>query len=160
MRQENGQSGKLHGPRQRRKHRAFCFHWLYQPDRHLFPGNALPGGGSYVFDGDNNAIVYCLPGTTGWTTFDTGDANRPPLVLWNPQAKNDANFGMRTNQFGFAIAEQPTLSWFMPARTWQIPSGLPWEPPTLTNSSSCFSSYFGDPQWTNYPCRFYGFYWQ
>ena len=35
-----------------------------------FQGNAPSLGGSNVFDGDNNATVYYLPGTTGWgSTF-------------------------------------------------------------------------------------------
>ena len=38
-----------------------------------------------------------------------------------------------------------------PARIWPIPSGPRWEPYTLTGGAS----YFSDPQWTNYPVRFY-----
>jgi hypothetical protein len=36
-----------------------------------------------VFNGDNNAVIYYLPGTTGWvSTFDGR-----PTALWNPQAQ-------------------------------------------------------------------------
>ena len=50
-----------------------------------FQSNALPNaslaGGPVMLSGDNNATVYYLPGTTGWTsTFDF-----LPTVLWNPQ---------------------------------------------------------------------------
>jgi len=43
-----------------------------------FKGNA-PSLGSAVFNGDNNATVYYLPGTTGWGTTFGG----LPAVLWN-----------------------------------------------------------------------------
>ena len=42
-------------------------------------GNA-PSLGSSVFDGTDNAIVYYLPGTTGWGPTFGGR----PTVLWNP----------------------------------------------------------------------------
>jgi hypothetical protein len=44
-----------------------------------FKGNA-PSGDSSAFTGDNNAIVYYLPGTTGWGTTFGGR----PTVLWDP----------------------------------------------------------------------------
>jgi len=44
-----------------------------------FMGNA-PNIGSDVFDSDNNATVYCLPGTTGWGwTF----GGRPAMQWWD-----------------------------------------------------------------------------
>ena len=43
-----------------------------------FKGNA-PGIGSSVFEGDNNAAIYYLSGTTGWGTTFGGR----PTVLWN-----------------------------------------------------------------------------
>ena len=70
-----------------------------------FGGNA-PSIGGYVFDGDNSATVYFLPGTTGWGSTFAGR----PTVLWNPQVQTaDASFGVRTNRFGFTITghQQP-----------------------------------------------------
>jgi hypothetical protein len=47
-------------------------------------------------------VVYCLPGTTGWTNFAAEQG--VPVVLWYPQIQtNDANFGLKDNQFGFDI---------------------------------------------------------
>ena len=43
-----------------------------------FEGN-VPGIGSSVFDADNNATVYYLPGTTGWGQTFGGR----PTALWN-----------------------------------------------------------------------------
>ncbi|HUS37321.1 MAG TPA: hypothetical protein VM680_18385, partial [Verrucomicrobiae bacterium] len=60
-----------------------------------------------VFSGDDSAIVYYLPGTTGWgATF----ADRP-AVLWNPQAlTTDSDFGVRAGQFGFTITGTPGIT--------------------------------------------------
>lgn len=44
-----------------------------------FKGNA-PSLGSCAFDGDKNAIVYYLPGTTGWGSTFGGR----PTKLWKP----------------------------------------------------------------------------
>jgi hypothetical protein len=64
-----------------------------------FKGN-LPLLGSSVFEGDSDATVYFLPGTTGWGSALSG----LPVVLWNPQAQTGGlSFGVRTNLFGFAI---------------------------------------------------------
>jgi hypothetical protein len=45
-----------------------------------FMGNA-PSLTAYAFNGDNNATVYYLPGTTGW---DTTYGGRPTAVWWIP----------------------------------------------------------------------------
>ena len=52
---------------------------MHQPDGVYFQGNA-PAAGSDVFDGDNEATVYYLPGTTGWGTTFGG----LPTALWVP----------------------------------------------------------------------------
>jgi hypothetical protein len=108
-----------------------------------------------VFSGDHHAMVYYLPGTTGWgATFDGR-----PTVLWNPQAQNDASFGVQNNQFGFNITGSSNLVIVVEAcndfanPVWQ---------PVQTNTLNTFigtngTSYFSDPQWANYPARFYRF---
>jgi hypothetical protein len=113
-----------------------------------FQGNA-PSLGSSLFIFDNNATVYYLPGTTGWGPTFGGR----PAVLWNPQVQtSDASFGVRTNQFGFAITGTSNLVIVVEATT-NLANPL-WSP-IGTNALTGGSFYFSDPQWTNYPGRFY-----
>ncbi|MGB7746561.1 MAG: leucine-rich repeat protein [Verrucomicrobiia bacterium] len=116
-----------------------------------FQGNA-PFIDSYVFYGDRKATVYYLPGTTGWSsTF--GGAPTAPWYLPNPTILNfEPNFGVRTNSFGFTISWAINISVVVEACTnftnpvWQ---------PVQTNTLVSGSCYFSDPQWTNYPARYY-----
>jgi len=111
-------------------------------------GNA-PILGWSVFSGDNNATVYYLPGTTGWTSTCGGR----PTVLWNPHVQSSgASFGVRTNRFGFTITGPTNLVIVVEART--NLANHTWSP-VGTNILTGGSSYFSDPQWTNYPARFY-----
>jgi hypothetical protein len=121
-------------------------------------GNA-PVIGSDLFLGDiylanNNAYVYYLPGTTGWgATFGS-----LPLVLWNPQVQTgDGSFGVQANQFGFNITGNYNLVVVVEAT-----SGLAnpvWSPVSTntlnTSVGTNGSAYFSDPDWTNFPGRFY-----
>ena len=102
---------------------------------------------SQVFTADN-ATVYYLPGTTGWSSTFC----QLPTVLWNPQAQNDASFGMQTNQFGFNITGTGGLVIVVEAST--NLSNPVWTP-IATNTLTSGSVYFSDPQWTNYPGRYY-----
>ena len=113
-----------------------------------FKGNA-PTPDPTAFDNDNNLTVYYLPGTTGWgSTF----ASRP-TVLWNPQVQSTrATFGVRTNRFGFNITGTSNLVIVVEAST-NLANPL-WSP-VATNTLTSGSSYFSDPQWINYPSRFY-----
>ncbi len=128
-----------------------------------------------VFDGDFQAIVYYLPGTSGWgSTFDG-----LPTLLWNPPAKtskaslvvqtnqsslnitgvnsvqvqtSDGSFGMKANQFGFNITGVNNLVIVVEACTnLSNPTWLPIQTNTLTGGSY----YFSDYEWTNHPSRFY-----
>jgi len=89
--------------------------------------------------------IYYLPGTTGWSsTF----ADRITL-LWNPQPQSVA---VQTNQFGFTITGTAYIPILVEACT-NLANAI-WttlQTCTLTNGSI----YFSDPQWTNYPARFY-----
>jgi hypothetical protein len=101
-----------------------------------FQGN-VPTVGSGVFNGPNNATAYYLPGNTGWT----------------PQVQTSgASFGVRTNQFGFTIMGSSGLAVVVEAST--NLSNSTWTP-VGTNTFADGSSYFTDPQWANYPARFY-----
>ena len=119
----------------------------------FFKGNSPSGGqdgvANPVFENDSSATVYYLPGTKGWgATF--GGA---PTKLWNPQVlTQDASFGVQHNRFGFNITGTPDIplvveaSTDLAARSWVALQSC-----TLTNGLI----YFSDPQWTNYPGRFY-----
>jgi hypothetical protein len=100
-------------------------------------GKAPTFGGSGVFDGDHNATVYYLPGTTGW----------------DPQVQTSGtSFGVGTNGFGFTITGNSGLTTLVQACTnldqpdWSAVG---------TNTLIGDASYFSDPEWTNYTTRFY-----
>jgi hypothetical protein len=93
--------------------------------------------------------VYYLPWTTGWSTNFGGI----PTAPWLPtmQTSNDS-FGVQTNQFGFNInwaSGQTVVIEACPNL-----SNPDWQP-VQTNMLTTGSAYFSDPQWTNYPGRFY-----
>ena len=113
-----------------------------------FLGNP-PSFGSQVFDFDNNATVYYLAGTTGWSGTFAG----VPAKLWNPQVQtSDSSFGVQQNGFGFKIAGTADIPLAIEASTkLAAPSWVLLQSCTLTNGLL----YFSDPQWTNYPGRFY-----
>jgi hypothetical protein len=113
-----------------------------------FKGNA-PTVGSSVFNGDNNATVYYLPGTTKWGPTFGGR----PTALWKPHVQtSDGSFGVRTNQFSFNIAWASGRLIVVEACTnLANPTWFPLQTNTLTGDSL----YFNDPQWTNHPARFY-----
>ena len=105
-----------------------------------------------MFYGDNNATVYYLPGTTGWGSTFGG----LPTVLWflpNPLILNfEPNFGVQTNCFGFTISWATNISVVVEVCT-NLANPV-WSP-TATNALIAGTSYFSDPQWTNYPARYY-----
>jgi hypothetical protein len=131
----------------------FAFDDCYSLSSVYFKGNA-PSVGSGVFNGDNNATVYYLPGTTNWGQTFGG----LPTVLWNPQAQTrDVSFGVRTNRFGFNVTGSSNLVIVVEACT--NLSNPVWSP-IGTNTLNTFigtngTSYFSDTDWTNYPGRFY-----
>jgi hypothetical protein len=74
-------------------------------------------------------------------------------VLWLPQVQTSGtSFGVQTNQFGFNITWANGETVVIEACT--DLSNPAWQP-VQTNTLTDGSSYFGDPQWTNYPGRFY-----
>jgi hypothetical protein len=116
-----------------------------------FEGSA-PRPGSLVFDGDDAATVYYLPGSTGWgTTF----GGRPTALWWlpNPVILNSGpGFGVRTNRFGFVISWATNATVRVEASATLVnPTWLP----VATNTLAAGWSYFCDPRWTNQPARFY-----
>ena len=75
-----------------------------------------------------------------------------PTAWWNPQVQNDASFGVQSNQFGFNITGSSNLVVVVEAcadlanPVWSAAG---------TNTLINGLVYFSDPQWTNYPARFY-----
>ena len=95
------------------------------------------------------ATVYYLPGTTGWGPTSGGR----PTALWKPQFQaNDISFGVRTNRFGFNITWASGRIVVVEACT---DLAQPLWFPLGTNTLTDGSSYSSDPQWVNYPARFY-----
>jgi hypothetical protein len=130
-----------------------AFEFAFYLRKIYFTGNA-PSLGASAFANSGYVTVYYLPGTTGWGPTYGGLL----AVLWNPQAQTgDGKFGVQTNQFGFNIAGSSNLVMVVEASTnlfnpvWTALS---------TNTLNTFigtngTSYFSDPQWTNYPGRYY-----
>ena len=114
-----------------------------------FEGNA-PALGAAAFD-FVSPIYYYLPGTTGWSSF-TAEFGIAP-VLWNPLIQAEGfNFGEREKTFGFNITGTNNFTVVVEACTnLASPNWIPLQTITLADGSFQFS----DPQWTNYPSRFY-----
>lgn len=127
---------------------SFAFYYCTNLIGIYFSGSA-PSLGSSGFFGDNNATVYYLPGTAGWgPTY-----GERPTALWQPQMQTgDTSFGVHTNQFGFKIAWASGQVIVVEACT-NLANPI-WSP-LQTNTLTSDSLYFSDPEWTNYPSRFY-----
>jgi len=125
-----------------------AFESCYKLTRVYFEGNA-PNSSWESFLGDNNAIVYRLSWATGWnTTFAS-----LPVTLWLPEVQtSNSSFGVSTNGFGFNIKWVSGTVVVVDACT--NLSNPNWQP-VRTNMLTTGSAYFNDPQWTNYPGRFY-----
>jgi hypothetical protein len=109
----------------------------------FFRGNApYIHADAFAYD---TAIAYYLPGTTGW------GSTLLPTALWLPKVEtSDPTLGVGTNGFGFTSTWASGMTVVVEAstnnRTW-IPLG--------TNTFHGDTTFFSDPQWTNYPSRFY-----
>ena len=115
-----------------------------------FEGNA-PAADSDAFY-DDPATVYYLPGTLGWGNTFTG----VPIVQWflpQPLILNQGpGFGVQSNQFGFTISWATNVPVVVEACT-NLANPI-WSP-VGTNTLTGGSFYFSDPEWRNYPARFY-----
>jgi len=104
-----------------------------------------------VFLGAGNATVYYLMGTMGWENFaqSAGLTTVPRF----PQAQiSNANYGVKTNRFGFGVFGTSGLVIVVEACT-NLANPV-WFP-VGTNTLTGGSSYFSDPEWTNSRSRFY-----
>ncbi len=64
----------------------------------------------------------------------------------------DGSFGVKTNQFGFNISWTSEQTVVVEAST--NLANPDWQP-VQTNTLTTGTAYFSDPQWMNYPGRFY-----
>ena len=104
-----------------------------------------------VFTNDLNAIVYHMPWASGgWSSTYPGR----PIAPWDPQiVPSPASMGVRTNRFGFNVTASSGGMVVVVEACADLANPV-WAPVatnTLTSGASCFS----DPQWTNYPGRYY-----
>jgi len=130
-----------------------AFFDCYQLTSVFFMGNAPPFDYT-TFENSDNATVYYLPGTSGWTgTFD----KRPtePWALPYPIILTGGpGFGVLTNGFGFTISWVTNASVVVEVCT-NLSAPI-WTPVSTNNQTlSTGVSYFTDPLWTHHPIRFY-----
>ena len=118
----------------------------------FFEGNAPQDGDTSVFQGDNGATVYYLPGTSGWGFAFDG----LPTMLWyqpNPTILGSGyGLGVTTNGFVFTISWATNRSVVVQAAT---NLANPVWTPLATNLLVSGTNYFHDSKWTNYTRRFY-----
>ncbi len=123
-----------------------------------FLGNAPTLGTDPVFS-DTPAIIYYLPGTTGWaSTF----ADRP-TVLWRLPHPTILTlppcFGIQDNAFGFRVSWATNANVAVDASTnLANPTWVSVGTNTITvgtDPSTDGWTFFSDRDWTNYPTRFY-----
>ena len=127
---------------------AFACNWNNLGRVYLL-GNA-PATGSDVFSYDDSVVFYTMPGTTGW---DSGFCGRTP-VSWNPHALSDADFGVRSNAFGFRMGGSDGIEVTVERCTNLLDSA--WTP-VSTQVLSSGSAYFRDPQSSNCASSVYRF---
>ncbi len=129
----------------------FAFNACFSLTSMYFQGNASPYFSPEMCFGDMSTIYY-LPETTGWDSLFPSYFG-VPMVLWNPSIQTtNASFGVRTNRFGFNIVGTTNIPIVVEASPDLLrASWTSLQSCTITNGSI----YFSDPQWTNYPTRFY-----
>ncbi len=115
-----------------------------------FEGNALEGN-ARAFDG-TPATIYYLPGTTGW-----GPEYSPrPTAVWvrsEPVILGfGSSFGVQPNGFGFMVSWATNASVLVEACT---SADEPAWTAVSTNTLTAGTATFTDPDWVQYPGRFY-----
>jgi hypothetical protein len=105
-----------------------------------------------MFYPDYGATIYYLPGTTGWGSIFGGR----PTALWAlpyPIFLTTApSFGIHSNRFAFIISWTTNVPVVVEAC--ESLANPAWSP-VATNTLAGGWAYFSDPQWTNYPARFF-----
>ena len=97
--------------------------------------------------------IYYSPSTKGWPPVPDPWAGRPTaLWQWRAVVQEDGSLGVQAGQFGFNIISPSGMTVVVEANTNLITTN--WVP-VVTNALTNGELHFGDPQWTNYPGRFY-----
>ena len=117
-----------------------------------FCGNAPARGGWLgIYRGD--CVIYYSPGTTGWPPVpEPWEGHTTALWQWRAVVQDDGGVGVQTNRFGFNIISPSGMTAVVEASS-DLTSNN-WAP-VATNVLTEGSIYFGDPEWTNFPGRFY-----
>ena len=116
-----------------------------------FPGNAPPlnynnNYGGYIFSGDS-ATIYYYYGASGWgKTY----AFRPAVMLGAPAPLLGGSVSVQSGNFSFTVAGVTNQLIVVEASTNLANWDAVW-----TNTLSGTNVNFTDPQWTNYPTRYY-----
>jgi hypothetical protein len=127
----------------------YAFEYCTKLTNIYFQGNAPSVSGTNGFLADN-ATIYYLPGTTGWGSTFLG----LPTAVWQlpyPLILN-SSLSVQSNQFAFAVSWATNASVVVEA-TGDLKNPN-WSPLT-TNALNNGVVNFIDPEWTNYPSRFY-----
>jgi hypothetical protein len=113
-----------------------------------FLGNK-PTSGTFMSMFNSKVTIYHLAGATGWDATYGGR----PTAIWTPPAQlGRVSIGAQANPFAFTITGASNQVVVVEACTnLTYPAWSPVQTNTLANESFSFS----DPQWTNYPARFY-----
>jgi hypothetical protein len=118
-----------------------------------FNGNAPTLGGTKIFRYDNPTIHY-LPGTLGWDQFLSalGLSGSFWTLPWPMILNGNPDFGIQNNIFGFTVSWATNIPVVI-----EVCADLanPIWTPVTTNSLVNGTTQFSDPNWTNYPSRFY-----
>jgi hypothetical protein len=107
-----------------------------------------------MFSFDPKVTAYYLPGTMGWDAFST-NTEVPTAAWFLPKPlilNNEAGFGVQTDGFDFTISWATNVAVVVDAST--NLSNAVWLP-VQTNTLIDGTASFNDPQWINYPLRFY-----
>ena len=115
-----------------------------------FLGDA-PASDPNAFDA-TRATMYYLPGARGWGATLSGR----PTALWDPRILAGAGLGAGAGGFGFDIAATSNL--VVVVESCGDLARQAWVP-LQTNALSGGTLRFREPQWTNYPSRFYRLRW-
>ena len=95
--------------------------------------------------------IYYLPGSIDWPPVPDLWEGRP-TAYWVPETPDDVSLGVHEGQFGFNVGWAEGKTVIVEASTNLITNN--WVP-VATNTIINGTFYFGDPEWTNYPGRFY-----
>lgn len=124
-----------------------AYQWLFNNSNIVNATNSTLtiSGVNFTNAGDYQVIVTNIFGSVTGQVASLS-VTLPPLTI----ATTNAGFGVQTNQFGFNINWVSGYTAVVEASS----NLIDWQP-LQTNTLTTDSDYFGDPQWTNYPSRFY-----